>query len=70
LVKELFHRRNRTVHFGEIGFQQPEAEICLILATSVSEILKAMDAHRRRALEAKHATELQGGPGNTGTVTL
>ena len=53
-ITELFHRRNRIVHFGDINFQQTDAEMSLTLATSLSQILSAMDAHRRKALDAKH----------------
>jgi len=42
-IKELFHRRNKIVHSGQIDFQQANAEICLTLAMTLSEILKAMD---------------------------
>jgi hypothetical protein len=59
-IKELFHRRNRIVHFGEIDFQRPDAEMCFTQATTLSQILAAMDAQRRRALEAKHSAQLQG----------
>jgi hypothetical protein len=58
-ITELFHRRNRIVHFGEINFQQPEAEMGLALATSLSQILSAMDAHRRNALDAAHTAQLK-----------
>jgi hypothetical protein len=47
-VKEFFHKRNKIVHFGKIDFQQPDAEMCLTLATTLSQILTAMDAQRRR----------------------
>lgn len=59
-IEELFHRRNRIVHSGKIDFQQPDAELCLTLATTLSQILAAMDAQRRRALEAKYSAQLQG----------
>ena len=52
-ITELFHRRNKIVHFGEISFQQADAEMCLILATTLSQILSTMDAQRRLALETK-----------------
>jgi hypothetical protein len=59
-IKELFHRRNRIVHFGKVDFQQSDGEMCLTLATTLSQILAAMDVKRRLALEAKHSAELQG----------
>jgi len=59
-VKELFYKRNRIVHFGKIDSQQPEAEMCFTLGSTLWEILLAMDAHRRRALEAKHSIQTQG----------
>jgi hypothetical protein len=52
-VKEFFYKRNKIVHFGKIDFQQSDAEMCLTLASILSQILAAMDAQRRRALEAK-----------------
>ena len=58
-IAELFHKRNRIVHFGEINFQQADAEMCLTCATSLSQILSAMDAQRRLALDAKHAAHLK-----------
>jgi hypothetical protein len=59
-IRELFHKRNKIVHFGEINFQQPAAEMGLTLATTLSHILSAMDAQRRLALEKKHAAQLKG----------
>lgn len=53
-VKELFHKRNRIVHFGKIDFSQPEAQMCFNLASTLWQILVAMDTHRRHELEAKH----------------
>lgn len=52
-IKGLFHRRNRVVHFGDIDFKQADAEMCVTLATTLSQILTGMDAQRRRALDAK-----------------
>jgi hypothetical protein len=52
-IKELFHRRNRIVHYGEINFQQTDGEMCVFLAAILSQILAAMDAKRRSALKAK-----------------
>ena len=47
------------MHFEEIDFQQGDAEMDLTLATTLSQILLEMDAHRRHALEAKHAAQLK-----------
>jgi hypothetical protein len=58
-VKELFYRRNRIVHFGNIDFQQADAEMCFTMASALWQILAAMDAHRRRALEAKQSIQTQ-----------
>jgi hypothetical protein len=52
-VEELFRRRNKIVHFGKIDFEQPDAEVCFELATTLSKILAAMDAERNDALKAK-----------------
>ena len=51
-IQELFHRRNRIVHAGKIGFQKYEAEIALAVATTMWQILDAMDKIRAKALEA------------------
>jgi len=59
-IAELFHRRNRIVHFGEIDFPHAEAERGLTVATTLSQILSAMDAQRRGDLDAKHAAEMKG----------
>jgi hypothetical protein len=58
-VKEFFHKRNRIVHFGKIDFQQPDAEMCFTLGSTLWQILTAMDAHRRRTLEAKPSPTVQ-----------
>ena len=49
------HKRNKIVHFGEINFQKADAEMCLRLATTLTQILRAMDAESCRALDAKHS---------------
>lgn len=54
-IKELFHKRNRVVHFGEINFQSTDAEICLRLATMLTQILRAIDLESCRVLDAKHS---------------
>jgi len=59
-VKEVFHKLNKIVHFGKIDFQQPDAEMCFTLASTVSQILAAMDAQRRHALETKYSIQTQG----------
>jgi hypothetical protein len=51
-VKELFHRRNRIVHAGKIDSQMSEAEIALAVATTMWQILDAMDKARAKALDA------------------
>jgi hypothetical protein len=53
-VKEVFHKRNRIVHFGKIDYQQTEAEMCFILCSTLWQILTTTDTHRRCELEAKH----------------
>jgi hypothetical protein len=59
-VKEFFYNRNRIVHFGKIDYQQPDAEMCFTLGSTLWQILAAMDVQRRRALEAKHSIGTQG----------
>src|SRR5215469_4178954 len=55
-IEELFYKRNRIVHYGEISFRQLDAEMCVSLATILSQILAAMDIQRRNTLEAKWKT--------------
>jgi hypothetical protein len=60
-VRELFHRRNKIVHLGEIDFQQADAEMCFTLATSLSQILASMDAQARQVLDTRYkAAQSQG----------
>jgi len=58
-VKEFFHKRNKIVHFGKIDFQQPDAELCVTSASTLRQILAAMDARRLHALEAKYSIQTQ-----------
>jgi hypothetical protein len=59
LLEELFRRRNKIVHFGKIDFEQPDAEVCFELATTLSKILAAMDTERNNALKLKHSIQAQ-----------
>lgn len=54
-INEFFNKRNRIVHYGEINFQQADGEMCVTLASTLSQILGTMDLKRRQALEAKWA---------------
>ena len=58
-VKEFFHKRNKVVHFGKIDFQHKDAEMCVTSASTLWEILVAMDTRRLHALEAKHCIKTQ-----------
>jgi hypothetical protein len=59
VIEEFFYKRNRIVHFGKIDFQQTDAEMCLMLASILSQIFGAMDLQRRRALESKWSIRTQ-----------
>jgi hypothetical protein len=59
-VRELFHKRNRIVHFGKIDYQQSDAKACLTLGLTLWKILAAMDAHRLQKLEANHSIQVPG----------
>jgi hypothetical protein len=58
-VKEFFYKRNKIVHFGKIDYQQPDAEMCVTSASTIRQILAAMDALRLHALEAKYSIQTQ-----------
>jgi hypothetical protein len=47
--QELFDRRNKILHRGEIDFQEAEGKMCFALATALFHIIKAMDLHRYNA---------------------
>ena len=51
-IQELFHHRNRIVHVGKIDSQKSQAEIALAVATTMWQILDAMDKTRAKALDA------------------
>lgn len=49
-VQQFFHRRNRIVHFGEIGYEQTDADLCFTSAITLWSILEAMDKKRQQTL--------------------
>lgn len=49
--QELFDRRNKIVHRGEIDFQEAEGKMCFALATALFHIIKAMDVHRIKVMD-------------------
>jgi hypothetical protein len=49
--QELFDRRNKIVHRGEIDFQEAEGKMCFALATALFHIIKAMDLHRIKVMD-------------------
>jgi len=51
--QELFDRRNKIVHRGEIDFQQAEGKMCFALATALFHIIKAMDTHRIKVMDSQ-----------------
>jgi hypothetical protein len=44
---ELFRKRNRILHFGQIDFGRSDAEMSLTLGATILDILAEMDANRR-----------------------
>jgi hypothetical protein len=54
---QLFDKRNKIVHYGEIDFSQADGERCFALASTLTEILKEMDDERRRALDVTLTAE-------------
>lgn len=55
--QELFNKRNKIVHYGEIDFKKVDAEMCFALASALTAILKRMDDKRIAALDAAHEAE-------------
>lgn len=51
--QELFDRRNKIVHRGEIDFQEAEGKMCFALATALFHIIKAMDSHRIKVIDSQ-----------------
>lgn len=60
VIKELFHRRNKVVHLGEIDFKQHDGETAFMLAVWLFGVMKRMDDLRLAELNAKHAASLSG----------
>ena len=56
-IKELFHKRNRIVHLGEIDCKQPDGEMCFTLAATLFQVMNEMDDQRIKAMDAKHAAQ-------------
>jgi hypothetical protein len=50
------------VHSGEIDFPEEDAEMCITLATTLFEVMAAMDKERLKALDAKHNAHLKKQP--------
>jgi len=55
--QELFNKRNKVVHHGEIDFKEEDGEMCFALASTLTNILKEMDNKRIAALDAAHEAE-------------
>jgi hypothetical protein len=60
-IKELFYKRNKIVHAGEINYQQPDGDMCFTLANALLGILEAMDKQRIKAMDEYHAAQINGG---------
>jgi hypothetical protein len=50
--KQLFEKRNRIVHFGEIDYQRSDGEMCFSLASALLRILNAMHEQRIKRMDA------------------
>jgi hypothetical protein len=48
---EIFDRRNRIMHWGEVGYQQSDAASCLSAAIGMINILKLMDRQKCEKME-------------------
>ena len=47
---ELFYRRNRIVHWGDVNYKPEEAQLCLDLAIAIVTILREMDKSKYGSL--------------------
>lgn len=52
--EQLFEIRNQIVHYGEIDFQKPDSQRCLLLASSLLDLLHAMDRERIKKMDEDH----------------
>ncbi len=52
-IQELFHRRNRILHGGEVDFNELEARACFGLAAALFRIKTTMDLHRNDVLASQ-----------------
>lgn len=52
--EQLFERRNRIIHYGEVDFGKSEGEQCFGLASALIGLLTAMDRERIRRMDEEH----------------
>jgi hypothetical protein len=62
--KQLFEKRNKIVHYGEIDFQETEGMRCFSLGLSLLRLLDAMDNERIARMNEEHKKSLNGAPSN------
>jgi hypothetical protein len=49
--QELFHRRNRIMHWGRVNYQQEDASLAFKAACSAFAVLKVIDTEKYQAME-------------------
>jgi hypothetical protein len=52
--EQLFEKRNRIVHYGEIDFKKPNGDRCFSLALVMIHLLRAMDRERIKKMDEVH----------------
>jgi hypothetical protein len=68
--EELFHRRNKILHSGQVQFGKLDAELCLSIARSMLQILNEIDKERYTRFDKELHSKSQGSSlSQTGTTT-
>jgi hypothetical protein len=62
IQQELFRRRNRIMHWGEVNHQQEDASLALHAASSAFAVLKVMDTEKYEEMERTRRDSLGGAP--------
>ena len=49
--EQVFHRRNRIVHYGELNYSRADGESCVLKASKLLDLIRAMHEHRDRSFQ-------------------